>query len=312
MTRPPVMVAWGAGVDSTAMIVELVARGEPIDMVLFADPGSEKADTHAFIPVFRDWMRRHAVASEIVRYRPRNFKHWPPYATIAENMLTNATLPSVVFGSGSCSRKWKAAAQDAWTAAWEPAQRCWDAGGRVEKLIGYDASARDRARYDHAVGHEDPRFAYRYPLREWSWDRARCERRIVEAGLPVPPKSSCFFCGAIKPEEVRTLSREELRTIVLMEARAKPRLRNVEGLWRKPVLGRRGATPRPGSISAFIRAEGLLEDGEVDEIEANAPTALIAFQEAQAALPVEDRTPLGHWLANFQRGVAAIEARVRI
>jgi hypothetical protein len=104
MTRPPVMVAWGAGVDSTAMIVELVARGEPIDMVLFADPGSEKAETYAFIPLFRDWMDRHGVASEIVRYQPRNFKHWPPYATIAENMLTNATLPSVVFGSGSCSR----------------------------------------------------------------------------------------------------------------------------------------------------------------------------------------------------------------
>jgi hypothetical protein len=124
----------------------------------------------------------------------------------------------------------------------------------------------------------------------------------------VPPKSSCFFCGAIKPDEVRALSRDELRTIVLMEARARPRLRNVDGLWRKPVLGRRGATPRPGSITAFIRAEQLLDIGEVDEIEANAPTALIAFQEAQAALPLEARTPLGHWLAEFQKGAAAIEA----
>jgi hypothetical protein len=35
--RQPVLVAWGAGVDSTSMIIELVARGEPIDHVLFAD-----------------------------------------------------------------------------------------------------------------------------------------------------------------------------------------------------------------------------------------------------------------------------------
>lgn len=201
MTRAPMIAAWGAGVDSTAMIVELAERGEPLDMVLFADPGSEKRGTYAFIPLFRAWMADRGIASQIVRYEPRNFEHWPPYATIAENMPTNATLPSVVFNRGSCSQKWKASAQDAWTAQWEPARRCWDAGGRVVKLIGYDASPRDTQRYHHAIGCEDPRYAYRYPLREWGWDRPRCEQRIVDAGLPVPPKSSCFFCGSIKPDE---------------------------------------------------------------------------------------------------------------
>jgi len=51
--RPPVIAAWGGGVESTAMIVELAERGEPVDMVLFADPGAEKSATYAFIPVFR-------------------------------------------------------------------------------------------------------------------------------------------------------------------------------------------------------------------------------------------------------------------
>ena len=104
--RPPVIAAWGAGVDSTAMIVELAERGDPIDMVLFADPGAEKSRTYAYIPLFREWMAERGIASEIVRYKPRNFKHWPPYAGIAKNMLTNATLPSVVFGGrskGACS-----------------------------------------------------------------------------------------------------------------------------------------------------------------------------------------------------------------
>lgn len=40
VSRAPVIAAWGAGVDSTAMIVELATRGEPVDMVLFADPGA--------------------------------------------------------------------------------------------------------------------------------------------------------------------------------------------------------------------------------------------------------------------------------
>ena len=304
--RPPVIAAWGAGVDSTAMIVELAERGEPIDMVLFADPGAEKSATYAFIPVFRAWMSERGIPSEIVRYQPRNFKHWPPYAGIAENMLTNATLPSVVFGGGSCSQKWKAAPQDAWTAQWEPARRCWDAGGRVVKLIGYDASGRDTQRYHHAVGCEDPRYAYRYPLREWEWARADCEARIARAGLPVPPKSSCYFCGSIKPHEVLELSAEELRIIVLMEARAKPRLRNVDGLWRRPVLGRRGATPRPGSITEFIRERGLLSPAEVDRIIEDAPTALLDFQAAQAALPPEQRAPMGRWLDDFHRASNAL------
>ncbi|WP_409529949.1 hypothetical protein [Sphingobium yanoikuyae] len=312
MTRPPVIAAWGAGVDSTAMIIELAERGEPIDMVLFADPGSEKNQTYAFIPLFRTWMEERGIASEIVRYQPRNFKHWPPYATIAENMLSNATLPSVVFGGGSCSQKWKVAPQEAWTAGWEPARRCWDEGGRVTKLIGYDASARDTQRYRHALVCEDPRYHYRYPLREWGWDRERCAARIAAAGLPVPPKSSCFFCGAMKPDEVMDLSIDELRVIVLMEARARPRLRNVQGLWRKPVLGCRGAIPRPGSITEFIRERGLLPPSEIDQIMDIAPDALLDFQAAQAALPVEKRTPMGDWLYDFQHAAAALRTTTRL
>ena len=53
----------------------------------------------------------------------------------------------------------------------------------------------------------------------------------------------------------------------------KPRLRTVDGLWRKPVLGRLGATPRPGSITEFIRERGLLPPAEIDHIIATAPTA---------------------------------------
>lgn len=308
---PPVIAAWGAGVDSTAMIVELADRGEPIDMVLFADGRAEKSHTYAFIPLFRRWMADRGIPSEIVRYEPRRFKHWPPYAGIAENMLTNATLPSVVFGGGSCSQKWKAAPQDAWTERWEPARRCWDAGDRVVKLIGYDASPRDTQRYHHAIGCEDPRYDYRYPLREWGWSRAQCEARIARAGLPIPPKSSCFFCGSIKPDEVMELSPDELRIIVLMEARAKPRLRNVDGLWRKPVLGRRGAIPKPGSITEFIRDRGLLPAAEIDHIAANAPRELLDFQSAQAALPVEQRLPMGRWLDDFHRAASALSREAR-
>lgn len=35
--RQPVLAAWGAGVNSTAMVIELAERGEPPDAVLLAE-----------------------------------------------------------------------------------------------------------------------------------------------------------------------------------------------------------------------------------------------------------------------------------
>lgn len=92
--REPVLVAWGAGRDSTAMIIELLARGEPIDWVLFADTGAEKPQSYVFVVIFMQWLREHGVPCSIVCNVTRNFKHWPRYTTLEENCLTNATFPS--------------------------------------------------------------------------------------------------------------------------------------------------------------------------------------------------------------------------
>src|SRR3546814_9948910 len=66
-----------------------------------------------------------------------------------------------------------------------------------------------------------------YDMRISDWSSDVCSSDL---GLPVPVKSSCFFCAAMKPHEVQTLPAWCLRLIVLMEARAAPRLINVEGL----------------------------------------------------------------------------------
>lgn len=236
----------------------------------------------------------------VVRYQPRNFKNWPPYATIEENLLSNGTLPSIAFsGAGhTCSLKWKVAPQEAWTAAWAPAQAVWARGGRVVKLIGYDASPRDLKRYAHARTVQASR-ATTIAIRCW-----RCEAAILAAGLPLPPKSSCWFCTASRPEEIDALPAVILRRIVLMEARAKPRLRTIDGLWRKPVQEHRGATARPGSMTEYIRARGLLPSGEIDAIVALAPSALVRFREASRGAPGE-APPMGEWLDLFDAAAAA-------
>jgi hypothetical protein len=104
------------------------------------------------------------------------------------------------------------------------------------------------------------------------------------------------------PGEVDALDPVWLRRIILLEARAKPRLRNVAGLWRKPVVGARGATPRPGSMTEYIRTRGLLPEAEIDAIIALAPEDLLRFQDLAAEASV--RPQMSAWVALFDRAAA--------
>lgn len=298
----PVVAAWGMGVDSTAMIIEWVARRMRLDVVLTANTGAERPETYEFLPIFQRWLDRQGIEHHVVQYEPQRFKHWPPYFTILENCLTNATLPSASFNRKSCSVKWKIAPQNRWVENWPPAKAAWARGRRVTKLIGYDASVADSRRYAHRVGVEDPLYDFRYPLREWGWDRDACAHRIRAEGLPVPVKSSCFICAAMRPEEVASLPRWALRLIVLLEARAAPRLRNVEGLWR------RATRARPGSMTAFIRERGLLTHEDIEAIATGAPVDLIEFQHVTAQIPLHERPALREWIDRFNAGVIRVAA----
>ena len=66
-------------------------------------------------------------------------------------------------------------------------------------------------------------------------DRAACERSIRDAGLPVPPKSSCWFCPASKKDEIIWLAQHHPRLMeraLAIEANAQPNLTSVRGLGR--------------------------------------------------------------------------------
>src|SRR5262245_47898446 len=87
----------------------------------------------------------------------------------------------------------------------------------------------------------------------------------------------------MKPDEVRALPKEKLRRIVLMEARAEPRLRSIQGLWGTGCKGTRGGEKKPGRMTDFIREDGLLPWEEVEHIRERVPLQLVAHQEAHAA-----------------------------
>lgn len=139
-------------------------------------------------------------------------------------------------------------------------------------------------------------------MREWGWDRDACIDRIRQAGLPVPIKSACWLCAAQKTTELETLPAWCLRLIVLVEARAAPRLRTVEGLWRS------STRMRPGSMTQFIRQRGLLPSSEIDEIIGGAPIELIDFQRVAADIPLAERPTIREWINRFNEGVDRLAA----
>jgi hypothetical protein len=55
----PLIVSYGAGRDSTALLIEMHRRGMRPDAIVFANVGSEKRASYDFIPVFHQWLLDH-------------------------------------------------------------------------------------------------------------------------------------------------------------------------------------------------------------------------------------------------------------
>ena len=79
----------------------------------------------------------------------------------------------------------------------------------------------------------DKKYENRYPLIEdWHWTRDDCIRAIQEAGLPLPGKSSCFFCPSMKREEIEALKRQHpdlYRRALAIEENAMPHAALAQG-----------------------------------------------------------------------------------
>lgn len=89
---------------------------------------------------------------------------------------------------------------------------------------------------------------YRYPLREWGWDRRACVAYLRDHDLPVPPKSSCEFCPSKSQDEIRRLPEHRLVELLAWEDAV--------------VADPRHASPRNGLGGRSRRWRHLLERSE--------------------------------------------------
>jgi hypothetical protein len=65
---------------------------------------------------------------------------------------------------------------------------------------------------------EDKHYIFHYPLIKYGLNNIACQTLIKSAGLPIPPKSSCFFSPHRKISEVLQLDPELIERGRMMEA----------------------------------------------------------------------------------------------
>lgn len=216
------VVAYGMGLDSTAMLVEMYNRAIRPDLILFADTGGEKPETYAYLPIINKWLESVGFPRvTVVRYKPVR----AAYETLEGKCLANDTMPELVFNSHNCSIVFKAAVVVKYMKQHRPILDVIARGEKIIKVIGYDDSSADRKRSAKAKKNNAKKYKelgerlscgkapladqwvtancdIRFPLQDWGLERAALADIIQAEGLPVPVKSACFFCPANKPEEV--------------------------------------------------------------------------------------------------------------
>lgn len=186
------VISYGGGVQSTALLV-LAARGEiDFPVALFANVGddSEHPATLAYVhEVALPYAAAHGIALHELRRVRRDGGVETLYGRLLVQGGKSQTIP-VRLGSGkpgirSCTSDFKIRV----IARWLRRHGATPEAPAVSAL-GISLDEFRRARTDSGVPYQ----RLDYPLLTLRLDREACRRLILAAGLPVPPKSACWFC----------------------------------------------------------------------------------------------------------------------
>lgn len=185
--------SFGGGVQSTAVLV-LASQGKvQYDEFVFANVGedSENPTTLKYIEQYsRPFAEKHGIQFTEVK----KTIHGEPTSLYEYLVADNRSITIPVYLSGghpaqrNCTTKWKI----------ETIAKHVRETGHREVIIGLGIST-DEIHRAHKQPPEGEKINgvteyLEYPLINLSLSRANCHHIISEAGLPQPPKSSCYFC----------------------------------------------------------------------------------------------------------------------
>lgn len=257
--KAPIIVAFGGGTNSTAMLLAMHLKGITPDAIVFCDTGNESPETYQFLEYFSQYLNsvgfppitvlRHRMKGN--RPRPRKkvavripqcllkpsvaqqsqLLYWMlgvhvwrqtyKYESLGEECLVTASVPSKAYGYGRCSAKWKVQVQQSWVK-----RHYLSKGVKVQTFIGIHAGEQGRLLYrDGTPKPSETELGWDcYPLVEWGLTQANCESLNRQYLDQVPPRSACWFCPNASVSEIKQLKERDPERFELglaMEAIAK-------------------------------------------------------------------------------------------
>lgn len=277
---PPRVLSYGGGLDSFALLVEALRRGERPDVVAFVDvadpahddPGEWPGTYRHIAEVVRPLCARERIPFEVIgadRYPVRDAR------SLFEWLRARRQIP-VAGPQRLCTTIAKVERFEAWMGDRWP-------GAEVVVWLGFEAGEEGRAAKDPNAGRPgrgSARRRNRFPLIEWSLCRCRCEALVRAAGYPVPRKSACVFCPYATRGDFQALARELPETFARVVS------------WR-PRSRRRRAAPssrsRTSGPSATSMAPCASTARDPSPCSSRGPTGLGIALVRSAALPCARR-----------------------
>jgi len=203
------IISYGGGVQSTALCV-LATQGKigTVDAALFANVGddSEHPDTVRYVrEVMQPWAKERGLPVHEL-HRVKRDGSWE---TLMENLMRPGSrslnipvrMPDTgAPGTRNCTENWKIKVIRLWLR-----ERGVTKEAPAQTLVGFSVDEMQRVNNRRLSPYDIPE----HPLLDLGLDRQACKTLIHRAGLPVPPKSACFFCPFHRPSKWANMRRDE-------------------------------------------------------------------------------------------------------
>lgn len=198
--------SYGGGVQSTAVLCLTAQSKLQYDHFIFANVGND-SENPATLEYIEQYAKPFAQAHGLSFIEVQKVNRAGDTQTLKQRIMTTprsvpipAWLPSGAFGNRICTSDFKIKVIARWLK-----QNGATKDNPATVGIGISTDEWMRARSDSGIAWE----VLEYPLLDLRLSRNDCRKIIEQAGLPIPPKSSCYFCPFHTKREWERLKREE-------------------------------------------------------------------------------------------------------
>lgn len=206
-------ISYGGGVQSTALGVLAIQGDIEADVALFSNVGddSEHPKTLIYVhEVFMPYAAAHGFEVVELQAEFQRGERAGQKRTLYSDLLREDTrsvaipirMANGAPGTRRCTGTFKIS-----VVSRELRRRGATKADPANLMIGISTDEIERARGPIDPHHQH--YRRRYPLLDLGLSRGDCESVIAAAGLPIPPKSACYFCPFHRPSTWADMRRDE-------------------------------------------------------------------------------------------------------